>query len=146
MAIRHEDTLSGAALTALGGAVVWLSLEMGTGAAGATLPPNFFPLLCAGGLIICGVVLLIRGLSAATGTLPQVIDTRVAVVGGFLFVFYWFFRDIDFRVGAAVLALVTMWMFGIRSVLQLVILPLGLAFGLYYAFTRGFGLVLPTWT
>ncbi len=145
MALKHEDTVAGAGLSAVGAAFVWFSLDIGTGARGATLPPNFFPLLCAGGLILCGVVLLIRGLRSEAGPLPQVLDLRIAVVGGLLFVFYWFFRDLDFRAGAFVLTLVTMLMFGIRSIPQLVILPLVLAFGLYFAFTRGFSLVLPTW-
>ena len=146
MAIRHEDTVCGTALVALGGTAVWLSLGMGTGAAGATLPPNFFPLLCAWGLVVCGAILALRGLRSAAGPLPGLVDTRIAVVGGLLVVFYWWFALIDFRVGAAVLAFVTMLMFGNRSPLQLVLVPLGLAFGLYYAFTRGFNLVLPTWS
>ena len=145
MALKNEDTVSGTAVAALGAAVVWLSWGMGTGAAGATLPPNFFPLLCAVGLLVCGGALLLRGLRAETGSLPQIVNLRVAVVGASLFVFYWFFADIDFRVGAIVLTLVTMLAFGIRSPLQLIILPLLLAFGLHFAFTRGFGLVLPIW-
>lgn len=145
MALKHEDTVAGAALVVGGGAVVAMSLHMGVGAAGATLPPNFFPLLCAYGLIACGAILLIRGLRAEAGEIPKLVDSRVAVVGGLLFVFYWFFAHIDFRVGALVLAFVTMWMFGIRSRVQLTVIPLGLAFILYFAFTRGFGLVLPTW-
>lgn len=72
-------------------------------------------------------------------------DSRIAVVGGLLFVFYWFFDYMDFRAGALVLAFVTMWMFGIRSWIQLTVIPICLAFILYFAFTRGFGLVLPTW-
>ncbi len=145
MALRHEDTVSGGVLTAFGAAVAWLSVGMGTGAAGATLPPNFFPLLCAAGLVICGLVLLVRGLRSEAGPLPQLVDSRVAVVGGLLILFYWFFAWIDFRVGAAVLAFVTIWSFGHRSIALLTILPIGLAIGLYFAFTRGFQLVLPTW-
>ncbi|MCI5074515.1 tripartite tricarboxylate transporter TctB family protein [Oricola sp.] len=145
MALKHEDTVSGGALTAFGAAVVYLSLGMGTGAAGATLPPNFFPLLCAFGLMVCGLLLVIRGLRAEATPLPGLIDSRVAVVGGLLFIFYWFFAALDFRVAAAVLTFVTIWSFGHRSVPLLTILPLVLAFGLYFAFTRGFQLVLPTW-
>lgn len=145
MALKHEDTLSGAALTGLGGVVVAMSLKMGTGAAGATLPPNFFPLLCAAGLILCGLILLVRGLRAQPGVLPRLVDGRIAVVGGMLFVFYWFFAWFDFRVAAAALTFVTLWAFGHRSPALLTILPIGLALGLYFAFTRGFHLVLPTW-
>ncbi|MFY0633301.1 MAG: tripartite tricarboxylate transporter TctB family protein [Vannielia sp.] len=145
MALKHEDTVAGAALAFVGTTAAWLSLGMGTGATGATLPPNFFPLLCAGGLLICGLVLLVRGLRAESGPMPTLVDSRVAVVGGLTILFYWFFAYIDFRVGAMVLAFATMWMFSIRSVPLLVLLPLGLAFGLYYAFTRGFSMVLPTW-
>ena len=145
MAIKHEDTVAGAALMAGGGVVVVLSLQMGTGAAGATLPPNFFPLLCSFGLIVCGAILFTRGLMSAPGPLPTLVDSRVAVVGSLLFVFYWFFAWLDFRLAAFVLAFVTMWVFGIRSWIQLTVIPFSLAFGLYVAFTRGFSLVLPTW-
>jgi hypothetical protein len=145
MAIKNEDTVAGAGLTALGGVAIWYALGIRSSLVGGTLPPNFFPILCATGLIICGLILMIRGLRSGAGPLPKIIDSRVAIVGGLLIVFYWFFADIDFRVGAAVLAFVTMWMFGHRSVLLLTLLPLGLGLGLYFAFTRGFNLVLPTW-
>ncbi|RUT34682.1 tripartite tricarboxylate transporter TctB family protein [Arsenicitalea aurantiaca] len=145
MAIKHEDTVSGATLVGIGGIVIALSANMGRGAAGATLPPNFFPLMCAFGLIVCGVILLVKGLRSEAGPLPALVDTRILVVGGLLAIFYWFFADIDFRLGAWALALVTMLMFGIRNVLQLVLIPLGLAILLYLAFTRGFNVVLPTW-
>ncbi|GGE30976.1 hypothetical protein GCM10007276_05190 [Agaricicola taiwanensis] len=146
MALRHENTVSGATLTGGGAVMVWLSLDMGRGAAGATLPPNFFPLICAWGLLICGLILLVRGLRSAAAPLPKLIDTQVAVVGAMVIAFYWWFAWWDFRVGAALLALVTMWTLGIRNKLLLVLLPLGLSIGLYLAFTRGFQLVLPTWT
>lgn len=145
MAIKNEDTVAGTGLTALGGIAIWYALGIRSSLVGGTLPPNFFPILCSGGLILCGLVLIIRGLRADSGPLPKIIDSRVAVVGGLLFVFYWFFSDIDFRVGAAVLAFVTMWMFGHRSGALLTLLPVGLGLVLYFAFTRGFNLVLPTW-
>lgn len=146
MALKHEDTICGAALAAAGAIAGWLALGIGTGAAGATLPPNFFPLLCSIGLMVCGAVLLLRGLRSAAGPLPTLIDVRIAVVGGMLIAFYWWFAFWDFRVAAAAMTFVTMWMFGIRSPVRLTLIPLGLAIGLYFAFTRGFQLVLPTWT
>ncbi len=145
MAIRHEDTVAGAGLTALGGATMWFALGIRPSLVGGTLPPNFFPLLCAGGLMLCGLILFVRGLRSQAGPLPRIIDTRIGVVGGLVIIFYWFFASIDFRAAVAALTFVTMWMFGHRSIPLLTLLPIGFAFGLYFAFTRGFSLVLPTW-
>ncbi|MBM9593177.1 tripartite tricarboxylate transporter TctB family protein [Roseitranquillus sediminis] len=146
MALKNEDTVAGGFIAAIGTLVAYLSLDIRAGATANTLPPNFFPLLCSLGLVICGLVIMLRGLRAEARPLPALVDWRVAVVGGMAFVFYWFFADIDFRVGAAALTVVTMWAFGIRSVMQLVLVPSILSIGLYYAFTRGFQLVLPIWT
>ncbi len=145
MALKHEDTVAGGAVALAGLIVGYLALDIRAGATGNTLPPNFFPLLCAGGMMICGVVILARGLMSDAGPLPTLIDRRVAIVGGLTFIYYWFFAWLDFRLAAAVLTVATMLAFGIRSWLQLVVVPLVLSVGLYFAFTRGFQLVLPTW-
>ena len=76
MAIRHTNTVAGAALILGGAAVAWLSLQIGRGPAMNTLPASFFPLLCASGLALAGLVLLIRGLWAPPEPLPKLLPPR----------------------------------------------------------------------
>ncbi len=144
MNVKHEDTVSGGALLALATAVVWMSLDMGTGAAGATLKPNFFPLICAAGIALCGAILMLRGL-ASEGGIPSIVDRRFAIVAFLLIVDLWWFAQIDFRFGTWLISLVAMLAFGIRRVPLLFIYPIALSAFLYLAFTGGFGVVLPTW-
>ncbi|ESR26856.1 tripartite tricarboxylate transporter TctB family protein [Lutibaculum baratangense] len=145
MGKMNDETVPGLALLVLAAAVTWLSLDMGTGAAGATLKPNFFPLICAAGIAICGLVLFVRGVMKGEGRLPSLVDRRFAIVAGLLVVYYWWFQSIDFRVGAWVFALVTMLAFGIRSIRLLAAYPVILTAVLYFGFTDGFGVVLPSW-
>lgn len=145
MTLKNEDILSGAVLIALAVAVTAMSLDMGTGAAGATLKPNFFPLICAAGIGICGLILVARGLAAGSGRIPSLVDTRFAIVAALLVVYFWWFESIDFRVGAFVVALVSMLAFGVRNLALLAIYPVALTAVLYLGFTQGFGVVLPTW-
>lgn len=143
--MTNDNTVPGAVLVGLAGAVAWMSMDMGTGAAGATLAPNFFPFVCAAGIGICGVALLLRGLIAGGGALPALVDRRFAIVAVLIGVYFWWFAQIDFRVGAFVVALGTMLAFGIRKPLLLAIYPAALTAVLYLAFTEGFGVVLPSW-
>ena len=145
MAIRHQDSISGAALVAAGGVVTWLSLDIGTGAGGATLAPNFFPLLCAGGLMLCGALILLKGLLSAPAPLPAVVDGRLLAVGAAVVAFYWFFEYIDFRFGTWLLAVISLLSFGIASRRLLIVFPVVLSVVLYLTFTYGFSVVLPTW-
>ncbi|MGX1097418.1 tripartite tricarboxylate transporter TctB family protein [Amorphus sp. MBR-141] len=145
MAITNDNTIPGAVLLGLAGAVAWMSVDMGSGAAGATLAPNFFPLVCAAGIALCGVALLARGLTVGGKPLPALVDRRFAVVAVLLGIYFWWFAQIDFRVGAFVVALGTLLAFGIRRPLLLALYPAGLTAVLYLAFTEGFGVVLPSW-
>jgi putative tricarboxylic transport membrane protein len=144
MNIKNEDSVSGIVLLALASAVTWLSLDMGSGAGGATLPPSFFPQICAAGLAVCGAVLVVRGLLSKTGGLPSLIDRRFGLVVAPLVIFFWGFDSIDFRFGAWVVALVSMWAFGIRGPL-LFLYPVAISATLYLTFYFGFSVVLPTW-
>lgn len=145
MSWKNEDTLAGAVLVALAAGVTWLSLDMGTGAGGATLKPNFFPLVCAAGIGLCGAVLMVRSILAGEGHMPDLVDRRFALVAGLVTIYFWWFAQIDFRVGAFVVAFGSMFAFGIRSVPLLVLYPAALTAILYIGFTQGFDVVLPTW-
>ena len=146
MAMTNDNTVPGAVLIGLAGAVAWMSVDMGTGAAGATLAPNFFPLVCAAGIALCGVVLLGRGLLVGGAALPALVDRRFAIVAVLIGIHSWWFAQIDFRVGAFVVALGTMLAFGIRRPILLALYPAGLTAVLYFAFSEGFGVVLPSWS
>jgi len=146
VAMTNDNTVPGAVLIGLAGAVAWMSVDMGTGAAGATLAPNFFPLVCAAGIALCGAVLLGRGLLVGGAALPALVDRRFAIVALLIGIHSWWFAQIDFRVGAFVVALGTMLAFGIRRPLLLVLYPAGLTAVLYLAFSEGFGVVLPSWS
>lgn len=143
--LKNENALAGLALLVLAAAVVWLSLDMGTGAAGGTLKPNFFPLICAVGIGLCGAILLVGGLRAGRDHIPSLVDRRFAIVAGLVAIYFWWFAQIDFRVGAFVVAFVSLLAFGIRNVALLAIYPAALTAVLYFGFTEGFDVVLPTW-
>lgn len=145
MNIKNEDTVAGGALLALAAAITWLSMDIGTGAGGATLKPNFFPLVCAVGLALCGAILAVRGLRSSVRELPSLIDPRFGIVATVLVVFFWGFTYIDFRVGAWAVTLVCMLAFGMRRPVILLIYPIALSATLYFAFSLGFNVVLPTW-
>lgn len=145
MALTNDNTVPGAVLLGLAGTVAWMSMDMGTGAAGGTLAPNFFPLVCATGIGLCGLGLLLRGLIAGGASLPALLDRRFAIVAVLIGVFFWWFAQIDFRIGAFVVTLGTMLAFGIRRPVLLAIYPTALTAILYLAFSEGFGVVLPSW-
>lgn len=145
MAMTNDNTVPGAVLLGLAGAVAWMSVDMGTGAAGATLAPNFFPLVCAAGIAVCGAVLLGRGLLVGGAALPALVDRRFAIVAVLIGIYFWWFAQIDFRVGAFVVTLGTMLAFGIRRPLLLALYPAALTAVLYFGFSEGFGVVLPSW-
>lgn len=145
MTWKNEDTFAGVALIALAIAVTMLSLDMGTGAAGGTLKPNFFPLVCAGGIGLCGVLLTSRGLFFGGNPLPVLIDRRLAAIGALLVIYFWWFAQIDFRLGTFVVAAGTLLAFRVRNLVLLIIYPAALTAILYFGFTRGFDVVLPTW-
>ena len=144
MNLRHQDTISGVALAALAAGVMLMSLGMGSGAAGSTLAPSFFPMVCAAGLGLCGVILLVRGLRSE-GRMPLLLDQRTAIVGLMLALELWWFDLIDFRVAAWAFTLVTMLVFGIRRPLLLALYPVVVSAVLFLTFAHGFKVVLPTW-
>lgn len=146
MAIRHPDAVAGAALVLAGGAVVVLSLQVGRGPAMSTLPANFFPLLCAAGLMITGLVLLTAALRAGAEPLPRIFEPRVVGVGLLMVLYFGTFEHMDFRLGAWLFAILSMLVMGNRSIPQLVIVPLAVAAGVYVTFRHLFTILLPVWS
>ncbi|HEX6143105.1 MAG TPA: tripartite tricarboxylate transporter TctB family protein [Geminicoccaceae bacterium] len=146
MAIRHPDTIAGAALIAAAGAVALLSLQVGRGPAMNTLPANFFPLLCAGGLALAGAALLVSALRSSAAPLPRILEARVVGVGLLMVLYFGTFEYMDFRLGAWLFSLLSMLVMGNRSIPQLIIVPLAVSLGIYVTFRHLFTILLPVWT
>lgn len=146
MAIRHTNTVAGAGLVVASGAVTLLSLQIGRGPAMSTLPANFFPLLCASGLAVTGLVLLARGLMAPPEPLPALLEPRVVALAALMVVYFGTFQHVDFRLGSWAFALLSMLILGNRSVMQLVIVPVAVSAGIYVTFRYLFTILLPAWS
>lgn len=143
--VKNPDIASGAALILFGAVATWLSLDISRGPDPNGVAPNFVPLLCSGGIIVAGVVILVRGVLAAEGPLPKVLDRGSAGVGALIGLYYWFFEQIDFRLGTWVFITGVMLVMGCRSLRRLALVPvLGTAV-IYLIFRYLFEILLPTW-
>lgn len=142
---RNPDVVSGAALIVFGAVAAWLSADIPEGPAMQSLAPNFVPLLCSGGIILAGAWVFVRGLSAAGAPLPKVLDRGSAGVGGLIALYYWFFEQVDFRVGTWVFILGVMLVMGCRNRRQLIVIPLAGTAIIYLMFRYLFEILLPTW-
>lgn len=111
-----------------------------------TLPASFFPLLCAAGLALTGLILLVRGLRAPPEPLPALLEPRVGGLGLLMAVYFGSFQHLDFRLGSWIFALLAMVILGNRSVPQLVIVPIVLTAAIYLTFRYLFTILLPVWT
>lgn len=145
MALRHSNTVAGAALTLAGGVATLLSMQIAPSPSANTLPPSFFPLLCAGGIVLLGIGLLVQGLRSVPEQLPALFDRRVLGVGALMLVYFLSFEYVDFRLGSWLFSLLTMLVMGNRRILQLIVVPLAVTAGVYVTFRYIFIIVLPTW-
>lgn len=143
--IKNPDVVSGAALIVVGAATLALSLDISRGPDTLNLPPNFVPLLCSGGIILAGLIVLARSLFSEARELPVVLNGRIAAVALALGLYYWFFEQIDFRLGSWVFVLATMFIMGCRSWKQLLITPIAVSGGIFLIFRYLFEILLPTW-
>lgn len=143
---KNPDVASGVALLVVGGVATWLAYGIRRGPDIGNLPPNFVPLLCTFGVIVCGVVLLFKGFRSVAAPLPLIADGRIAAVAVLLGLYFWFFEEIDFRVGSYAFVLLTMLAMGCRSWVQLLVTPVAVSGGVYLVFRYLFEILLPTWT
>lgn len=143
--VKNPDVLAGAALILFGAVAVWLTLDIPRGPDLQGIAPNFVPLLCAGGILLSGVVLMLRALRSAAAPLPKVLDRGSAGVAALIGLYYWFFEQIDFRVGTWLFILGVMLVMGSRNPRRLILVPfLGTAV-IYLMFRYLFEILLPTW-
>jgi len=144
--LRNPDLVSGAALLLVGGVAVWLSLGIRSGAGLTGIAPNFVPLICGWGVVICGVILVFNAFRQVQAPQPVLIDARILGVGLLLGLYYWFFEEIDFRLGSWAFVLASMFVLGCRSWKQLLIVPIAVAGITFLVFRYLFVILLPTWT
>lgn len=142
---RNPDVVSGAALIVFGAVATSLSLEIPRGPEMQSVAPNFVPLLCSGGIVLSGVWVLVRGLAAQAAPLPKLFDRGSAGVGVLIALYYWFFEQIDFRLGTWVFILGVMLVMGCRNRRQLIVIPLAGTATIYLMFRYLFEILLPTW-
>jgi hypothetical protein len=143
--IRNPDVASGTALIVFGAVATKLSLEISRGPDLHGVPPSFLPLVCAGGIILCGLVILLRGLLAAPAPLPTVFDRGSLGVGLLVGIYYWFFDHIDFRFGTWAFILGVMLVMGCRDRRRLLLVPVLGTAAIYVVFRYLFKILLPTW-
>lgn len=143
--LRRSDMVIGLALLALGALATWLALQIGAGPVQRTLPPNTVPLICSIGIMVCGLVLSVRAAVLGSAEIERAFDLQQLVVAVLIGVFFVSFPHIDFRVGIAVFTLGTMLALGCRSLVQLIIVPLATAGGIWLLFGHLFQVFLPTW-
>ena len=99
---KNPDMVSGAALIVFGAVATALSLDISRGPDIISLPPNFMPLICSVGIVLCGLVLLVRGFTSERAELPMILDRGSAGVAVALGFYFWFFDDLDFLVSQVV--------------------------------------------
>jgi hypothetical protein len=142
---KNPDMVSGAALIVFGAVATALSLDISRGPDIISLPPNFMPLICSVGIVLCGLVLLVRGFTSERAELPMILDRGSAGVAVALGFYFWFFDDLDFRLGTWALVLVIMLVMRCRSWKQLLIVPIATSAIIYVTFRYLFEILLPVW-
>ncbi len=144
--IRHPDILSGLAAIIVGATIIYVSLGIDIAPGQTTLNARFMPLVAASCIVLCGVVILVKGFIAAPAPLPFGVNPRVMAITALFLAYFLSFEYVDFRFGAWVLTLASMYVLGGRKPLQLVLTPVLVSAIVYLVFRYGFIVILPTWT
>lgn len=143
--LKKSDVVVGLFLLAFGGIATFLALQISQGPAMRTLPPNVVPLICAIGIGVCGLGLLIKGFVTASSPLPALFDRRQLTVMVLFGIFFFTFEQFDYRLSIGVFTLVVMFVLGCRSWKQLLLVPIGTVFCVWLLFQQLFKVFLPTW-
>jgi len=143
--LRNPDLVSGLALLAIGGVAIWLSLGIRPGFELTAIPPNFVPLICAWGMVGCGVLMVLKSFREVQAPQPVLLDARIVGVGLLIGLYYWFFEYVDFRIGSWGFVLASMLVLGCRDLRQLLIVPAAVSISIYLIFRYLFTILLPTW-
>lgn len=144
--LSRADGVLGLAALAAGLLLAALSADIPVNLGMQTLSARFFPRLLAGVLSLAGLVLLIApGPRAAALAARALLERRRFLFAAALAAYFLTFRYVDFRVGTFVFMAATMWLFGSRRWLELILVPLAVSAGAFVLFRYGFTVLLPTW-
>lgn len=143
--VRHPDIIAAAFLIAVGAVFYYLSFDLQASRSISTFSARFFPQLASIGIVLCGVGVLVQAFMADRKDMPFIFNRANLSVAAIFLLFFTTFERIDFRVGAWAVIVSCMFVLGCRSVLQLLIVPVVTSLLIYWTFTRGFEVVLPTW-
>jgi hypothetical protein len=143
--VRHPDTIAAAFLVFVGALFYYLSFDLQASRAISTFSARFFPQLASICIVVCGLGVLYQALRAERKPMPFIFNRANLLVAGFFLIYFLTFESIDFRVSAWALIFACMFVLGCRSWIQLLLTPLITAFCVYFIFTQGFEVVLPSW-
>jgi putative tricarboxylic transport membrane protein len=144
--LRLGEALLAAFILLLGAFIAVETAMLRTGPGYAAIGPKLFPWLVAAGLLLVGVALLHE---ARAGTLAQPpgfeldLPPTLVVTAGLVLQMV-LMRPAGFVIATAVLFVVVAYALGSRRLVLNAAVGLVLCAGIYVAFTRGLGLVLPT--
>lgn len=142
---RHPDIASGAVIILIGLFVAYVSQSIDINLTDTTLTARFFPVLCAGGLVLSGMAIVAKGLLAPKTKFPFLINTRVVILMGLLVAYFFSFAYVDFRLGAWAIMISSMYLLGARDKRQLILVPIGISIAAFFIFRYGFSILLPVW-
>lgn len=143
---KNSDAVSGAALILFGAVALALSLDIPEGPGTLDLPPNLMPVICSIGIILSGIFIFLKGIRGSIEDLPLILDLRIGAFVVLLSLYYWFFQEVDFRLGSWAFVLFTMLILGCRNWRQLLIVPAATSVIIFLTFRYLFEILLPTWT
>lgn len=142
----RADTIAGAATVVAGLALAAVTAQIDILAGQPTLSARFFPFVLAAILTAGGLGLVLQPGEARLANVAANLIARRGVAFAAAFAVYALtFRYVDFRLGTWAFMLVTMWILGARSWIELVALPIIVAGTTYLLFRHGFTVLLPVW-
>jgi len=113
----------------------------------SALSARFFPFVLAISLLFLGVMLWVSAANTSnlSEALAPFLNPRVISITALILIYFIGFRFIDFRVGAWLFTLISMWLLGSRGYKELLLVPIITSALIYTIFRHGFTVLLPTW-
>lgn len=144
--VRHPDYISAVFLIGVGALFYYLSFDLQGARTISTFSARFFPQLASICILLCGIGVAVQAWMAEDKPFPFLFNRANLLVAAIFLVYFLTFERVDFRVGAWACIAGCMYVLGCRSWLQLVLTPVVTALAVYWIFTQGFEVVLPSWT
>lgn len=144
--VRNPDYISAAFLIAVGALFYYLSFDLQGARAISTFSARFFPQLASVCIVLCGLGVMYQAWRAEPKAMPFLFNRANLLVAAIFIIFFMTFEMADFRFSAWAVILTCMFVLGCRSWLQLLLTPIIMSLFVFWVFTKGFEVVLPTWT